>query len=106
MAVQTLSKEDFETKVAKKKGIVVIDFSAVWCGPCQMLAPIYERIAEKYSDKADFYKVDVDAEQDLAIQFKIQGVPTLVFFKDGQEVDRNTGLIQENNLTQKIDALL
>ncbi len=106
MSIENLTGKDYENKIAQSKGLKVIDFSAAWCGPCQMLAPIFERIAQNYGDKADFFKVDVDEEQDLAIQFQVQGVPTLVFIKDGKEVDRNTGLIQENNLTDKIESLL
>lgn len=105
MSVEQLKTSDFEKSVANNSGLVVVDFSAVWCGPCQMLAPVFEKIAEKYADTVKFFQVDVDEEQDLAIQFKVQGVPTLVFFKDGKEVERHTGLIQEINLDEKIQAL-
>lgn len=87
-------------------GVSVVDFSATWCGPCKKLAPRYEAFAEQFAGQAAFYKADIDQMGDLAAQYEITGVPTVVFLKDGQEVDRSVGLVPLEELSARLKALL
>lgn len=98
-----LTDATFEEKVTSHK-LTVLDFYATWCGPCRMLAPIMEQ-AEKENNDVFFCRADVDKTPDLARKFGIMSIPTLVFFRDGQEVDRSVGLLRKPELTAKIDAL-
>ncbi len=75
---------------------VVADFSAEWCGPCRALAPIFDKVAEELSGKVHFIKVDVDQAQSAAAQYQVTSVPTVVIFKNGQEVDRSIGVKEED----------
>ena len=86
----SLTKESFDEKI--KTGTVLVDFWADWCGPCRMLAPILDELAEKLSDKAVFAKVDVDAETEIAQRFGISSIPTVILFKDGQIKDTKVGV--------------
>jgi thioredoxin 1 len=79
---------------------VLVDFSAEWCGPCKMMAPILKQTKDAVGDKATIIKVDVDRNRETAIQFNIQGVPTLILFKDGQVKWRQSGVVQANTLVQ------
>jgi len=88
MAVKELAVKIFDAEIAK--GTTLVDFWATWCGPCRMLAPVIEEISE--SNKAvKFGKVDINAQQELAARFGVMSIPTLVLFKDGEEVDRLIG---------------
>lgn len=86
--------------------LVVIDFFATWCMPCQMLTPILSKISEKYDEKAEFFKVNVDENQDAAMRYGVESVPTLIFFKDGKEIERQVGLLSEEELSNIIEELL
>lgn len=85
---------------------VVIDFWATWCGPCKRLGPIIEEIAAEYDGKAIVGKCDIEENDDLTEKFGIMNVPTVVFLKDGKEVDRVVGLAMKNIYEEKINALL
>lgn len=85
---------------------VLIDFWAAWCGPCRVLGPTIEELANEYDGKAIVGKVDVDAEPDLAMKFNIRSIPTLLFFKDGQLVERNVGVVSKTQLANKLEGLL
>lgn len=87
-------------------GLVVVDFYAEWCGPCKMLGPIYEEVSQLCGEKASFYKVDIDQSMELAQEYQITTVPTLLFFKDGVIVHAVTGFISKAQLEQLIEQLV
>ena len=99
MSIIHLTNEAFDKAVSN--GISMVDFWASWGGPCKMLAPVLEQAADQIKD-VTFYKVDIDEEQELTNQFKIMSVPTLLFFKDGNLVVQNSGLIRMSELEQLI----
>ena len=90
MSVRNITKENFENEVMKSEKVVLLDFFASWCGPCRMVAPIVEEIAEE-NDHIIVGKVDVDAQMELATQFQVYSIPTLVVMKDGKIVNQSTG---------------
>ncbi len=94
---------DFNSDVveASKKGLVVVDFYADWCGPCRMLGPILEKTTKEYGFK--LVKVNVDEESDLASEFGVMSIPNVVFFKDGKQVDGFTGAYPEATVRQKLE---
>jgi len=89
MVAVKLSKNDFDEKI--KTGIAMVDFWAEWCGPCKMAGPVVEELANEYKDKALVGKVDVDAEPELASKYGVMSIPTVVLFRDGQEIGRQVG---------------
>ncbi len=97
------NKNEFEQIISSNE-LVVIDFFATWCGPCKMLSPVIENVESLIHD-VKFIKVDIDQFNDLASQYKIQSVPTLVFLKNGQEVMKSIGYLDEDALIEKIKSL-
>ena len=89
-----------------KSGVVLVDFWAPWCGPCQMQGPIVEKIAEAYEGKATVGKVNVDENQGTAAKFTVMSIPTLMIFKDGEKVEQLVGLQTEERLKAALDAQL
>ena len=87
------------------KGIVVVDFFANWCGPCKMLAPVLEEMADEYK-QLKFVKVDVDQDADLARRYGIQSIPNVIFFKDGKAVDQLVGFAGKDGVLEKLNPLL
>ena len=96
--------EEFNELIKGKK--VVIDFFANWCGPCKMVGPIIDELATEYEGKAIIGKCDVDDNDDVASEFGIRNIPTVLFFKDGQLVDKQVGSAPKGIYAAKIDALL
>lgn len=90
MAALKITKENFQTEVMEAKGTVLVDFWASWCGPCKMIGPIIDQIADERTD-IKVGKVNVDEEQELAVQFKVMSIPTLLVFKDGKVVNQSLG---------------
>ena len=86
--------------------LVIVDFWAVWCGPCRMLSPIVDQIAEEMADKVTVVKCNVDDCEEIAMQYRIMSIPTLIFFKNGEIVDRTVGAMPKSALVERINSLL
>lgn len=93
-------------EVLQDDKLVIIDFWAVWCGPCRMLSPIVDEIAEEMADKVSVAKCNVDDADEVAMQFGIRSIPTLIFLKDGKPVDKLIGALPKAELVNKINSLL
>jgi thioredoxin 1 len=85
---------------------VLIDFWAEWCGPCRMVTPIVEEISKEYADRAVVGKVNVDLNPDISAKFGIRNIPTIVFLKNGEVVDKSVGAVPKNVLTEKLDQIV
>ena len=101
MAIIDLTKENFQAEITKSDKPVLVDFWAVWCGPCQMMAPILHELETEMPD-VQIGKVNVDEQMDLARQFRVVSIPTLIIFKNGQEVQRMVGVTSKE---ERKDAL-
>jgi len=97
---------NFEEIVLKSDKPVIVDFWAVWCGPCRMVGPIIDEMSNEYEGKAVMVKMDVDANPNVSGQFGIRNIPTMLFFKDGKQVDKQVGAVPKKKLAEKLDALL
>lgn len=101
MAVEHITTKNFDEKVTNSTGTVLVDFYADWCGPCKMLAPAVEDIAESHPD-IRVYKVNVDEENALAVKFKVMSIPTLIVFKDGVQAETSVGMVSQQELEELI----
>ena len=101
-----VTDDTFEEMVLRAPVPVMVDFWAPWCGPCRMVAPIVEELAEKYDGRAVVAKINTDENVKVASQLGIMGIPTLILFKDGQEVDRVVGFAPGHALETKLKALI
>ena len=97
---------DFEEVVLKSEQLVLVDFWAEWCGPCKMMLPIVEEISKEFEGKVTVAKVDVDGNPGTAAKFGIRNIPTILFFKNGNVVDKQVGAVPKNALIEKINANL
>lgn len=100
-----INAQDFVKNVKENDGIAVVDFFATWCGPCNMLGPVFAEIAEEQKDSAYFAKVDVDQSMELAQEFGVSTVPTVVFFKGGKEVSREIGFMPKEKIESIVAGL-
>jgi len=105
MAIE-VNDANFEEVVLQSDIPVLVDFWAEWCGPCRMVAPLVEQLSEEYKGKAVIAKMDVDSNPAIPAKFGIRNIPTILFFKGGQQVDKQVGAVPKTVLAQKIDALL
>lgn len=94
--VKKITTDEFNSM--DKAGVSVLDFNAVWCGPCKMLGPVLEEVSEEMADDAKFYSIDTDENPDLAKEFGIMNIPAVVILKDGQKVDMNVGFVPKDAL--------
>jgi thioredoxin 1 len=101
-----LNKDNFEKEVKKSDTPVIVDFWASWCGPCMNLAPIFEEISKGYKGKLKFAKVNVEENQELAGEFSVRGIPCLIVFNKGEEVERIVGALPKDSLKEQIDGIL
>lgn len=104
--VSSVGTTDFEAEVVHHQGPVVVDFSAEWCPPCRMLAPLLDKLAQQYAGQLKVVKCDVDSNEDLAQQYGVGKIPNLMFFKDGQVVTQAVGYISEAELGAKVNEVL
>lgn len=101
-----VTSQTWDSEVLQSKGIVMVDFWAVWCGPCRMIAPTVEELAKEYAGKIKVAKLNTDENPDIASRYKIMGIPTIMFFKDGEKVDQIVGAVPKPQLKTKIESLL
>jgi thioredoxin 1 len=108
MAGKALEVTDanFEDAILNAEQPALVDFWAVWCGPCRIVSPIVEEIADEYDGRLVVGKLDVDSNRDTAVRFGIQAIPTILLVKDGEIADRIVGAVDKNSLKSKLDAIL
>jgi thioredoxin 1 len=108
MAVKEVDKTNFEQEVLQSDIPVMVDFWAPWCVPCRVIAPLVERLAEQYAGRLKVTKLNVDENHELAIRYQVMSIPTLIFFKNGQVIDRIIGVPQEPErvIVQKIEEVI
>ena len=101
-----ITDDNFEAEVVKSDKPVLIDFWAVWCGPCKLIAPIVEELAAEYDGKVKIGKLDVDNNQQTSIKFGVRSIPTLLLFKNGQLKDTIIGAVPKKNIVEKLNSVL
>lgn len=102
----TLTDQNFETEVLKSDKLAVIDFWAVWCGPCKAIAPIIEDLSKEYEGKVVVGKVDVDTNMEVSMMYSVRNIPTVLFIKNGEVVDKQVGAAPKSVYENKIKALI
>ena len=97
-----LSTENFEEEVKKVRGKVLVDFYADWCGPCKMMGPVIEEIAKEVEGKSKVGKLNIDDNSDIAVEYNVMSIPTLIIFKDGKEIKRFVGVTDKEELLNEL----
>ena len=105
-AVVEFSESNFDQEVTKATTPVLVDLWAAWCGPCRIIAPVIEELAGKYQGKMKMGKLNVDDHPQIAAQFRIMNIPTLLLFKGGQEVDRIVGVVPKEELIRRLEKII
>ncbi len=101
-----LTKENFESEVLKSDKPVIVDFWATWCMPCKMIVPIVKELSETYKDRCKVAKLNIDDAMEIATKFGVMNIPTILFFKDGQEFTRLVGVVSRDTISDKIEEML
>ncbi|MDP6685844.1 MAG: thioredoxin [Candidatus Omnitrophota bacterium] len=105
-SVVELTTENFEKEVLQSQKPVIVDFWATWCGPCKMIAPIVGEISLEYKDQCKVAKLNIDEAMGIATKFGVMNIPTIIFFKAGQESSRLVGVVSKDSIAEKIDEML
>jgi thioredoxin 1 len=101
-----VDESSWDTQVVKSPGLVLVDFWAVWCGPCQMVAPIIDELAVEYNGKVKVLKLNTDENPEIAGQYQVMSIPTILIFKNGQPVERLVGAMPKRRFKEVLDSLL
>jgi len=101
-----VNTSNWEDEVLKAEGLVMIDFWAAWCGPCRMISPTVEELAKEYKGKIKVLKLNTDENSEIATRYKIMGIPTIMFFKNGVKLDQIVGVVPKQQLKAKIESFL
>lgn len=104
--IKHIKSSDFENEVISSDIPVVVDFYADWCMPCKMLSPVIEELSDQYDGRVSFVKINTDDAQDLAVQFNVMSIPTLIMFKSGEVRDQVVGLMSKEGIEEKIDEMM
>jgi len=104
--VTELTKTNFDLEVLRSKTPVIVDFWATWCGPCRMMAPVFEEVSKEYEGKLKFLKLNTEDLPEVAEEYAVTGIPCLIVFDKGEEVERIVGFNQKAELKRKIDGIL
>ncbi|MHB1314786.1 MAG: thioredoxin [Christensenellales bacterium] len=104
--IKHLTKENFESEVMQSALPVLVDFWAPWCGPCRMVGPLVEEVANEYAGKAKVGKINIDEQEELAVKFRVMSIPTLIVFKGGKAVDTVVGAVPKAKLASMLDGAL
>jgi thioredoxin 1 len=106
MSIKHITSDNFESEVLKSDQPVLMDFWAEWCGPCKMLAPILDQIADEYKGRLQIAKLDVEKSQNIAMQFGVRSIPTLILFKEGVVEAQQVGMLSKEQLIKLLDEKL
>ncbi|MGQ9736712.1 MAG: thioredoxin [Armatimonadota bacterium] len=106
MSAIHVTTDQFDTEVLQSSVPVLVDFWAVWCGPCRAIEPHVDTISKEYAGRAKVVKLNVDEDPEIALRYGIQSIPTLLFFKDGKVQDMIVGVVPKQTIVQKLEALL
>jgi thioredoxin 1 len=104
--IVNITDADFNNMVSESDKVVLVDMWAEWCGPCKMMEPVLEQIAEDYSDKIKVLKLNIDQNQETPLKFGVMNIPTLLLFRNGEEIDRVVGAFPKKQLMNKIEPHL
>ena len=105
-SVVEFSQANFDEEVLKAQTPVLVDLWAAWCGPCRMIGPVVEELSDQYAGKVKMGKLNVDDHPQVAAQYGIMNIPTLLLFKDGKEVDRIVGVVPKEELARRVESVL